>query len=148
PKIEQSRPGRVPVLAPDLEQRDAMVNFGASPQPSAALSAAPTLEAPQKCDLVTWRIPELPCDHASTMPDRVFVGTAAPQVNLPAEAINGSTEDGAKSRAHCVRAFTVWRGRRAERKGQAARAVAQPPTPVLGRLAASRECSRQAIGSD
>ena len=31
PKIEQSRPRRVSVFAPDPKQRDALVNFGASP---------------------------------------------------------------------------------------------------------------------
>src|SRR5512132_797582 len=37
PKIEQTRPGRVSVFAPDAEKRDAMVNFGFPPQPRAAL---------------------------------------------------------------------------------------------------------------
>jgi hypothetical protein len=37
PKIEQSRPGRVSVFAPDPEQPDAMVNFGIPPQPPTAL---------------------------------------------------------------------------------------------------------------
>ena len=84
PKIEQSRPGRVSVFAPDLEQRDAMVDFGGPPQPSTTLSAAPTLEAPQKSDVAAWRIPELPSDHASAMPDRVLVGSGVPKVNVPA----------------------------------------------------------------
>jgi hypothetical protein len=60
PKIEQTRPGRVSAFAPDAEKRDAMVNFGISPQPPAALSAPPTLDAPQQLNLATWRIPELP----------------------------------------------------------------------------------------
>jgi hypothetical protein len=84
PKIKQSRPRLVSVFAPDPKKRDAMVNFGILPQPSAALSAAPTLEAPQKSDVAAWRIPELPSDNASTMPDRVLVGSGAPKVNVPA----------------------------------------------------------------
>jgi hypothetical protein len=90
PKVDQSRPRRVSVFAPDPEQRDAMVNFGIPPQPPAALSAPPTLETPQKSNLATRRIPELPSDHTSTVPDRILVGTAAPQVNVPAEAIYGA----------------------------------------------------------
>jgi hypothetical protein len=84
PKIEQSRPGRVSVFAPDPKKRDEMVNFGVPPSPPAALSAAPTLETPQQLDLATRRIPELPGDHASAMPHRILVGTALPKVNVPA----------------------------------------------------------------
>ena len=62
------------MFAPDAEKRDAMVNFGIPPQPPAALSAPPTLDAPQQLNLATRRIPELPGDNASAMPDRVLVG--------------------------------------------------------------------------
>ena len=84
PKIEQTRPGRVSVFAPDAEKRDAMVNFGIPPQPPAALSAPPTLDAPQQLNLAIGRIPELPGDHASAVPHRILVGTALPKVNVPA----------------------------------------------------------------
>ena len=117
PKIEQSRPGRVSVFAPDPEQPDAMVNFGIPPQPPTALRAPPTLDAPQLLNLATRRIPELPGDHASAVPDRILVGTAAPQVNVPAETINRLTAYAAKSRPQRVCVFTVWRGWRAKRKG-------------------------------
>ena len=63
PKIEQTRPGRVSVFAPDAEKRDAMVNFGIPPQPPAALSAPPTLDAPQQLDLATGAFQNC---HAST----------------------------------------------------------------------------------
>src|SRR5262249_46540171 len=46
PKRQWSRPRRVSAFAPDPKQRDAIVHFGVPPQPSAALSAASTLEAP------------------------------------------------------------------------------------------------------
>jgi hypothetical protein len=127
----------------DPEQRDAMVNFGIPPQPPAALSAPPTLETPQKSNLATRRIPELPSDHTSTVPDRILVGTAAPKVNVPAEAIYRLTAHATKSRTPCMCGFAVRRGRRAERKRQTAPPVAQPPSPATGSLAASGECSRQ-----
>jgi hypothetical protein len=146
PKIEQSRPGRVSLFTPDSKQRDAMVNFGVPPQPPAALGAPPTLDAPQQLDLATWRIPELPCDHARTVPDRILVGTGLPKVNVPAEAINGLAAHAARSWPKRVRVFTERCGCRAERERQAAPAVPQPPSPVSGRLAASGKCSRQAIG--
>jgi len=82
------------------------------------------------------------------VPDCVFVGTATPKVNVPTEAINWLTAHAAKSRPECVCGFAPWRGWRTEGKGQAAPAVPEPPSPAAGRLAASRECSRQAIGAD
>jgi hypothetical protein len=136
------------VFAPDREQRDAMVNFRAPPQPPAALSATPTLQTPQKLDLATRRVPELPGDDASTVPDRVLVGTGTPKVNVPAEAIDRLTAHGAKSRPECVRMFTERCRWGTERERQAAPAVAEPPTPAIGRLAASCKCSRQAIGTN
>jgi hypothetical protein len=136
------------VFAPNPEQRDAMVDFSVPPQPTGTLSAAPTLEAPQKSDLAARRIPELPRDHAGAVPDRVLVGTATPQVDVPAEAIDRLTAYAAKSGTHCVFGFTVRRGRRAERERQAAPAVPEPPIPASGRLAASCKCSRQAVGSN
>jgi hypothetical protein len=83
-KIEQSRPRRISVFAPDPEQRDAMVNFDIPPQPPTALSAPPILDAPQQLDLATRRIPELPRDNASAVPHRILVGTGSPKVNVPA----------------------------------------------------------------
>ena len=125
-----------------------MVNFGIPPQPPAALSAAPTLDTPQQLNLATRRVPELPSDNASAVPDRILVGTAAPQVNVPAETINRLTAHAAKSRPQSARVFTERCGWRAERERQAAPAVPQPPSPASGRLAASGKCSRQAIGSN
>ena len=125
PKIEQLRPPNVPVLAPDPKQRDAVVNFCSPPQPTSTLRAAPTLEAPQESDLGTWRILELPGDDAGAVPDRVLVGTTAPEVDVPAEAINWLTAHAAKSRPECVCGFAPWRGWRTEGKGQAAPAMAE-----------------------
>ena len=136
------------MFAPDPEQWDAMINFGGPPQPSTALSAAPNLEAPQKSYVAAWRIPELPRDDASTVPDCVLVGTGTPKVNVPAEAINRLTAHAAKSRPQSARVFTERCGWRAERERQAAPAVPQPPSPASGRLAASGKCSRQVIGSN
>jgi hypothetical protein len=42
------------------------------------------LGTPHQLDLAARRIPELPGDHAGTMPDRILVGTGVPKVNVPA----------------------------------------------------------------
>jgi hypothetical protein len=112
------------------------------------LSAAPTLETPQQLDLATRRIPELPGDHASAVPHRILVGTPLPKVNVPAKAVDRLPAHAAESWTQCVFGFTVRRRRRAEGERQAAPAVSEPPSPATGRLAASRKCSRQAIGAN
>ena len=48
PIAQQVRPRRFPVLVPNPKQRNAVVDFGALPQPSAALAAAPPLQAPEE----------------------------------------------------------------------------------------------------
>jgi hypothetical protein len=123
-----------------------MVNFGIPPQPPAALSAPPTLDAPQQLNLAIGRIPELPGDHASAVPHRILVGTALPKVNVPAPAVDRLTTHTAESWTQRVVALAVRRRWRAERQRQAAPTVPQPPSPSIGHLAASCECSRQAIG--
>ena len=109
PKIDQSRPGRVSVFAPDPEQRDAMVDFGIPPQPPAALCAAPILDAPQQLDLAAGHIPELlgPVFQRSNMPaqsDRP-VGRTRGKIPGPVRArLHGV--DGTKGRAR-ARASTT-----------------------------------------
>jgi len=46
PIVEQIWPRRLLVLAPHPKQRDTVVNFGALPQPTAGLAAAPPLQPP------------------------------------------------------------------------------------------------------
>ena len=95
---EQIRPRRFPVFAPHPKQRDAVVNFGALPQPSAALAAAPRLQPPQEPGVVTRRVPKLPRDHTGAVPVRIHVGTAIPQIDMPTEAIDRLAAHAAESR--------------------------------------------------
>jgi hypothetical protein len=88
PIIEQLRPRRIPVFAPHPKQRDAVIHLGTSPQSSTGFAAASPLQAPQEPGLATRRIPELPCDHAGAVPDRILVDACVPQIDMPAEAIN------------------------------------------------------------
>ena len=76
-----------------------MINFGALPQPSAAFTAAPRLQTPQELRVITWGSPELPCDHACTVPGRVLIGPDVPQIHMPAEAINRLSAHTAKATA-------------------------------------------------
>ena len=85
---EQIRPRRFPALVPNPKQRDAVVNFGTLPQPSAALTAAPRLQPPQEPGVVTRHVPKLPGDHTVAMPSRIHVGAAIPQIDMPTEAID------------------------------------------------------------
>jgi hypothetical protein len=46
PKIDQCRPSRISVVAPNPEERDTVVNFGVLPQ-TTGLATAPRPQAPQ-----------------------------------------------------------------------------------------------------
>ena len=134
------------MFAPEPKQRDAMINFGALPQPSAAFIAAPCLQAPQKSRVISRRIPESPCDQTCAVPDRILVGPCFPQIDMPAEAINRLPAHTAKARSQRIGAFPIRRGRRPECRWQPDLAVvAEPPAPAAGRFAAASERTRQAI---
>jgi hypothetical protein len=85
PIAEQIRPRRFPVLAPNSKQRDAVVDFGAFPQPPAALAAAPPLQPPEKPRVAIRRVPKLPRDHAGAVPVRIHVSATIPQIGMPTE---------------------------------------------------------------
>ena len=134
------------MFAPEPKQRDAMINFGALPQPSAAFIAAPCLQAPQKSRVISRRIPKSPCDQTCAVPDRILVGPCFPQIDMPAEAINRLPAHTAKARSQRIGAFPIRRGRRPECRWQPDLAVvAEPPAPAAGRFAAASERTRQAI---
>ena len=80
---KQIRPRRFPVFAPHPKQRNAVVNFGTLPQPSAALTAAPRLQPPQEPGVVTRHVPKLPRDHTGAVPVRIHIGAAIPQIDMP-----------------------------------------------------------------
>src|SRR5262249_49081004 len=88
PIAEQLRPLRFPVLAPNPKQREPVVDFGALPQASAALAAAPSLQPSQEPNVAVRRGPKLPGNNAGAVPVRVHVRAAVPQVDMPAEAID------------------------------------------------------------
>jgi hypothetical protein len=70
---EQLRPRDVPVFLPYAKQGDPVIYFGVPPQPSACLETASPLKTTQKCCLAIRRIPELPGNNASTVPNRFLV---------------------------------------------------------------------------
>ena len=149
PIAEQIRPRRFPVFAPHPKQRDAVVNFGTLPQPSAALAPAPHLQPPQETDVVARRVPKLPCDHAGAVPVRVHVSAAVPQIDLPTEAIDRLAAHAAESRTLDVCAFAIGRGRSSICGWQSMLAVVvELPSPAAGRSAPSCKRTRQAIGAD
>src|SRR5262245_315650 len=104
---EQIRPRRFPVFAPHPKQRDAVVNFGILPQPSAALAAAQRLQPPQEPGVVTRHVPKLPRDHTGAMPSRIHVGAATPKIDMPTEAIDRLAAHAAESWTLHVCAFAI-----------------------------------------
>jgi hypothetical protein len=118
------------------------------PQPSAGFTAAPHLQAPQEPRAVARRSPELPGDHACAVPDRILVGPRAPQIDMPAEAINWLSAYAAKSGTPRVCAFPKGRGWCPECGWQPVLAVVvEPPAPSAKHPAAGSKRARQAIGA-
>ena len=76
-----------------------MINFGTLQQPTAGFAAAPCLQTPQESRVVTRRSPELPCDHARAVPNRILVRPSVPQIDMPAEPIDRLPADTAKAGA-------------------------------------------------
>jgi len=72
------------------------------------------LQAAQEGGLATRRIPEFPCDHAGAVPVGILVSAAVPQIDMPAEAINGLAAHAAEAGTLRVGALSIWRGRRSE----------------------------------
>src|SRR5262249_48482114 len=148
PIAEQRRPRLVATLAPDLEQRHAMIYLGGLPQPAAALGAAVKLHALEELDVIARRVPELPRHHAGGVPLRLAVRTRVPQVDMPAERIDLLPADAAEAGTAPERSLAIGRGRRAERRRQVLRAAGcQTPDPALGGSAPGRERARQAVGA-
>jgi hypothetical protein len=112
------------VVTPNSKQWHAVIDLSSFPKPSTCLAAAPRLQSPQEGGLTTRRIPEFPCDHTSAVPARVFVGAGAPQINVPAKAINGLAAHAAESRSPRVRVLSIWRWRCSEGDRQTAFAIA------------------------
>src|SRR3569833_2315654 len=135
------------MFAPDAEQRRAVIDLGGLPQPRAGGRAAAALQAPQEFRMRVRRVPQLPGGDAGCVPNGVLVGAAIPQVNVPAQAIDGLAADAAVTGAAAVRLFAKWRGRRAERHWQlGVIVVLQPPGPAPGRARLRGERPGQTIG--
>src|SRR4051812_42925576 len=64
PEAEEVGPGEVPMLARNLEERDAVVDLGAAQEPPSGRPATASLQALQEAGLIARRVPELPCRDA------------------------------------------------------------------------------------
>jgi hypothetical protein len=149
PIVEQLRPSFIAMVAPDSKQGDAMIYLGVPPQPSACLETTSPLKTTQKRCLVIRCIPELPGNNASTMPDRILVWPHAPQILVPAEAINRLTADAAKTRTQVVDSLAVRSRRRSEGCCPTRFAiVTDAPGPADRSSSLSCEGAGQAIGAN
>src|SRR5262249_48290996 len=149
PERQQGRPRRVAMLAPDPEQRDAVVDLGAPQQAALGLRAATDLQPLEHAHLIAGRIPELPRDDAGRVPCRVGVGSGLPQIAMPAKPEHRLTADAAEARAARELALAVGGGRRPERRGQAELGIAAEPPSPAGRCAGlGRERARQTLGAN
>src|SRR5262245_59597659 len=98
PETEELRPRQLAVLAPDPEQRHAVVDLGSLEQAFAALPAAPLLQAPQQAHVIARRAPEIPGDDARGVPRGVTVGPRAPQIDMPPKPVDRLAAHAAEAR--------------------------------------------------
>src|SRR3954465_4534713 len=99
PEVEQVRPRPVTVLAPDPEQRHAVVDLRRLEQPLASDRAAPSLPPLQRLEVFGRLAPELPSGYAGGMPGRPLGRRAVgPEVPMPAEAEHGLAANDAVAR--------------------------------------------------
>src|SRR5262245_43491771 len=128
------------MVAPHAEQRHAVIHFRRPPQPSAALGAAAALQASEHPNVVARAGPEIPRHDAGRMPGGVAVGTAPPQVDVPAEPIHRLAAKAAVSGAARKSALAIGRRWKAERgRTSVAAAGAKLPRPARRRAGARRE---------
>src|SRR5215470_5963087 len=85
------------MLAPDAEQRHAMIDLCGLPQTPAGLSAAPLLQPLEDARMVAGRRPEIPGNHAGGVPGGIAVRAAVPQVHVPTEPVDRLTADATKA---------------------------------------------------
>ena len=114
------------MVTPDPKQRDPVIYLSIPPEPSTCLTAAPPLEATQEWRLAIRCVPELPGNDTSTVPDRILVRSAVPQVDVPAESVNRLAANAAKTRAQTVGSLAVRSRRHAECCRQPSFAVFPP----------------------
>src|SRR5712691_8860218 len=128
PEREQCRPGTLALLAPDPEQRHAMVDLGGLPQPLAGGGAAPRLQPLDHPVETARRIPQLPRHHAGGVPAGIGVGSALPEVDVPAEAVDRLPAHAAEARTEGESGLAVRRRRTAKARWQLVLAtIAQAP---------------------
>src|SRR5215470_233681 len=102
------------MLAPDAEQRHAMIDLCGLPQAPAGLGAAPLLQPLEDARIVARRRPKIPGHHAGGVPRGVAVGAAIPQVHVPTEPVDRLTADAAEARPACEALLAIGRGRHPE----------------------------------
>src|SRR5207302_8791438 len=84
---QQLRPGERAVIAPNREQRHAVIDLGVLEQALAGEPAAAALQRLEVAQMLARGRPQVPGGNAAAVPARGLVGPAvAPQVAVPAEA--------------------------------------------------------------
>src|SRR5262249_18415918 len=80
--------------------------------------AAPLLQPPEDAHIVAWPGPKIPGNNASRVPEGVLVGSAIPQIRVPAEPIDRLTADATKARPARVALLAIGRCRHPETRNQ------------------------------
>jgi hypothetical protein len=107
------------------------------------------LQPPEEPGVAIRRIPKLPRDHAGTVPVRVHIRAAVPQIDVPTQAVDQLATHTAVSPTFCVCAFAIgcgW-GSICDRQAILASAV-ELPGPTARCAAPNRKRTSQSISAD
>ena len=153
PKAEKPRPWHVAMLAPELEERQLVVDLGVSQKPLAARCATVLLPPLEERHLIARRVPQPPSRHAGRVPFGVSVWAGAPEILMPAEAVDLLAADTAMALAERESLFAIRRGGRPKalrqpgRRGFTQTLRRDRPAPAFRRAASRRERPGQTIGT-
>ena len=149
---QQRGPGSSGALrvAPDPEQRHAVIDLRVLAEPRAGGGAAMVLQTSQMPHVIARRSPQLPGRDAAAVPRRIAVGMrVAPQIAVPAEPEHRLPADAARARTPAVDLFAKRGGRRAKAERHVRRfAAADPPDPAFRRAAQRGERAGEPVGPD
>ncbi len=150
--IGQQRRPRLgpPGLAPNLEQRHAVIDLGVLAEPRAGGGAAMVLQPSQMPHVIARRGPQFPGRDAAAVPGRIAVGMrVAPQIAMPAEPEHRLPTYAAIARASGMGLFAKRGGWRAKAKRRTRGfPAAAPPHPTFRCAAQCRERAGELVGAD
>jgi hypothetical protein len=149
PERKHRGPFVVASFVPYPMQRYAMVNFGPASESLTRLGTTAELQPLQELNVRARSSPEPPGGNAGSVPFDLSVRTGAPEIDMPAEAIDGLAADTAAAATQLELGFTIGSWRSTEAVARAMLAVTgHGPGPARRSSSLGGEGTGQVICAD